>query len=103
MLVAAVAVAVASSGGGGTPAAGHGRTGSGHAASGAGGQGDGRRRFVGGRERNRVGRGGRPGQRTSRRRRCPILMYHVIAPPPAGAPFPGLYVPPKSSPNRCTR
>ena len=26
-------------------------------------------------------------------RRVPILMYHVIAPPPAGAPFPGLYVP----------
>ncbi len=25
--------------------------------------------------------------------RVPILMYHVIAPPPAGAPFPGLYVP----------
>ncbi len=24
----------------------------------------------------------------------PILMYHVIAPPPAGAPFPGLYVQP---------
>jgi peptidoglycan/xylan/chitin deacetylase (PgdA/CDA1 family) len=24
----------------------------------------------------------------------PILMYHVIADPPAGAPFPGLYVPP---------
>jgi peptidoglycan/xylan/chitin deacetylase (PgdA/CDA1 family) len=24
----------------------------------------------------------------------PILMYHVIATPPAGAPFPGLYVPP---------
>ncbi|HEX4109034.1 MAG TPA: polysaccharide deacetylase family protein, partial [Solirubrobacteraceae bacterium] len=24
----------------------------------------------------------------------PILMYHVIAPPPAGAPYPGLYVPP---------
>ena len=24
----------------------------------------------------------------------PVLMYHVIAPPPAGAPFPGLYVPP---------
>jgi peptidoglycan/xylan/chitin deacetylase (PgdA/CDA1 family) len=23
----------------------------------------------------------------------PILTYHVIAPPPAGAPFPGLYVP----------
>ncbi|HEX3512096.1 MAG TPA: polysaccharide deacetylase family protein [Solirubrobacteraceae bacterium] len=25
----------------------------------------------------------------------PILMYHVIASPPAGAPFPGLYVPPE--------
>ncbi|MGZ6662626.1 MAG: polysaccharide deacetylase family protein, partial [Solirubrobacteraceae bacterium] len=23
----------------------------------------------------------------------PILMYHVINPPPTGAPFPGLYVP----------
>jgi peptidoglycan/xylan/chitin deacetylase (PgdA/CDA1 family) len=27
-------------------------------------------------------------------RAVPILMYHVIAPPPTGAPFPGLYVPP---------
>jgi peptidoglycan/xylan/chitin deacetylase (PgdA/CDA1 family) len=25
--------------------------------------------------------------------RVPILMYHVINPPPAGAPYPGLYVP----------
>jgi peptidoglycan/xylan/chitin deacetylase (PgdA/CDA1 family) len=25
----------------------------------------------------------------------PVLMYHVIAPPPAGAPFPGLYVQPE--------
>lgn len=25
----------------------------------------------------------------------PILMYHVIAPPPTGAPFPGLYVDPE--------
>ncbi len=25
----------------------------------------------------------------------PVLMYHVIAPPPAGAPFPGLYVLPQ--------
>lgn len=30
---------------------------------------------------------GRPGTA-----RVPILMYHVINPPPAGAPFPGLYV-----------
>jgi peptidoglycan/xylan/chitin deacetylase (PgdA/CDA1 family) len=32
---------------------------------------------------------GRPGTEA-----VPILMYHVIAAPPAGAPFPGLYVPP---------
>ncbi len=32
---------------------------------------------------------GRPGTRA-----VPILMYHVIAAPPPGAPFPGLYVPP---------
>ncbi len=32
---------------------------------------------------------GRPGTES-----VPILMYHVIAAPPAGAPFPGLYVPP---------
>ena len=33
---------------------------------------------------------GPPGKAT-----VPILMYHVIAPPPPGAPFPGLYVPPE--------
>jgi peptidoglycan/xylan/chitin deacetylase (PgdA/CDA1 family) len=33
---------------------------------------------------------GAPGKRP-----VPILMYHVIAAPPAGAPFPGLYVPPE--------
>jgi peptidoglycan/xylan/chitin deacetylase (PgdA/CDA1 family) len=31
---------------------------------------------------------GEPGRAT-----VPVLMYHVINPPPAGAPFPGLYVP----------
>ena len=31
---------------------------------------------------------GRPGTAA-----VPVLMYHVIAPPPPGAPFPGLYVP----------
>ena len=31
---------------------------------------------------------GKPGTAT-----VPVLMYHVINPPPAGAPFPGLYVP----------
>lgn len=34
-------------------------------------------------------RNGPPGQAA-----VPILMYHVIAPPPTGAPFPGLYVDP---------
>lgn len=34
-------------------------------------------------------RGGAPGHAA-----VPILMYHVINPPPAGAPFPGLYVAP---------
>ena len=33
---------------------------------------------------------GTPGTAT-----VPILMYHVIAPPPTGAPFPGLYVQPQ--------
>jgi peptidoglycan/xylan/chitin deacetylase (PgdA/CDA1 family) len=33
---------------------------------------------------------GRPGSDA-----VPILMYHVIAPPPPGAPFPGLYVTPE--------
>jgi peptidoglycan/xylan/chitin deacetylase (PgdA/CDA1 family) len=39
---------------------------------------------------------GRLGTATSRpgMEPAPILMYHVIAAPPAGAPFPGLYVPP---------
>ena len=32
--------------------------------------------------------GGAPGTTA-----VPVLMYHVIAPPPPGAPFPGLYVP----------
>jgi peptidoglycan/xylan/chitin deacetylase (PgdA/CDA1 family) len=34
-------------------------------------------------------RGGTPGTAS-----LPVLMYHVIAAPPPGAPFPGLYVPP---------
>jgi peptidoglycan/xylan/chitin deacetylase (PgdA/CDA1 family) len=47
------------------------------------------------------GRGGRPSTASARtssgrpgREPVPILMYHVIAAPPAGAPFPGLYVAP---------
>ena len=43
-------------------------------------------------------RTGRPGQQP-----VPILMYHVIAPPPAGAPFPACTSPPANSPRRCRR
>jgi peptidoglycan/xylan/chitin deacetylase (PgdA/CDA1 family) len=37
----------------------------------------------------------RPGTGTPGTASVPVLMYHVIAPPPAGAPFPGLYVQPQ--------
>ncbi len=40
-----------------------------------------------------VGRGTSAGGPTARAEAVPILMYHVINPPPPGAPFPGLYVP----------
>jgi len=90
VLLAAVAVAVASSGGGSTPAAHDGQRspGSGGAsakATGAGGS-------SGAASTSTAAGGhatGRPGDAA-----VPVLMYHVIAPPPAGAPFPGLYVPP---------
>ncbi len=42
----------------------------------------------------RAGRGaGATGRTGARAEAVPILMYHVINPPPPGAPFPGLYVP----------
>ena len=81
----AAGIAIASAGGGST-------AGSTHASAGA--------RAGGGRARGASGGGahsttvaaakgtGVPGDAT-----VPILMYHVINPPPAGAPFPGLYVP----------
>ena len=49
--------------------------------------GDGARRGAVGAPR---GTGASPGTA-----RAPILMYHVINPPPAGAPYPGLYVDPE--------
>ncbi|HEY3759857.1 MAG TPA: polysaccharide deacetylase family protein [Solirubrobacteraceae bacterium] len=49
--------------------------------------------------RHGTGANGGAGGGTSARRpgeaRAPILMYHVINSPPAGAPFPGLYVTPE--------
>jgi peptidoglycan/xylan/chitin deacetylase (PgdA/CDA1 family) len=61
-----------------------GRVPAGKAAAGTGGAGSG---LSGGSDR-RAATGGQPGTEP-----VPILMYHVINPPPAGAPFPGLYVP----------
>jgi peptidoglycan/xylan/chitin deacetylase (PgdA/CDA1 family) len=46
------------------------------------------------RARRRRARGGGVATGRAGTRAVPILMYHVIAPPPPGAPFPGLYVPP---------
>ena len=77
--IAAAIVALSSSGGAGHATAG--RVPAGHGAT-------------------RIGAGVRPerggGVRTWRPgdEPAPILMYHVIAPAPAGAPFPGLYVTP---------
>jgi peptidoglycan/xylan/chitin deacetylase (PgdA/CDA1 family) len=44
---------------------------------------------TGGGDRTSGARTGKPGTQA-----VPILMYHVINPPPSGAPFPGLYVSP---------
>lgn len=77
---AVVAVALLSGGGSSTPS-GHRVAGSSSAARGSSSRGGAARSTVTGAAT------GRPGGE-----RVPILMYHVINPPPAGAPFPGLYV-----------
>jgi len=92
-LVALIVVVVLSASSGGDRRGGR-KTGAaaGTGAKRAGGHGGGdsisatRARWV--RERGGGVATGRPGARA-----VPILMYHVIAPPPPGAPFPGLYVP----------
>ncbi len=91
-LIALVIVVVASSGGSGGDHRGVRRTG---APAGTGGKraaghaGTTSTRAQQARERGGGVATGRPGTRA-----VPILMYHVIAAPPAGAPFPGLYVAP---------
>ncbi|MGH2866797.1 MAG: polysaccharide deacetylase family protein [Solirubrobacteraceae bacterium] len=88
-VVIVVAVVIAASGGGSTNTA---RSGSAQRSAN-------RRRHHHSARANRMARGGstaaslgpatgHPGTAS-----VPILMYHVIAAPPAGAPFPGLYVP----------
>jgi peptidoglycan/xylan/chitin deacetylase (PgdA/CDA1 family) len=84
-VLVAAAVAIAS-GGGSTPAS--------KTAAGAGGKASGKR------SSSHTSSSGAPGSVSTARgtgtpgnATVPILMYHVINPPPAGAPFPGLYVP----------
>ena len=93
VVIAAAAVAVASSRGGGsssgTTAAArtHHRHAGAHAGTGHAGAGS--RTAPGGSTAAALGPAtGHPGTDS-----VPILMYHVIAPPPPGAPYPGLYVP----------
>jgi peptidoglycan/xylan/chitin deacetylase (PgdA/CDA1 family) len=102
--IAAIAAAVLGSGGGASrPASSStgGRTPSTGKPSGSG-QGGGEARSGSGRRSGPIAGGGRadgivtPAQASRRVRGgapVPILMYHVINPPPAGAKFPGLYVP----------
>ncbi|HEX5225053.1 MAG TPA: polysaccharide deacetylase family protein [Solirubrobacteraceae bacterium] len=78
----AVAVAVASGGSSHGPAR--------HRVSTTAGKGAARARPAPGTAGTSAGPPGPPG-----REAVPILMYHVIASPPAGAPFPGLYVAPE--------
>jgi peptidoglycan/xylan/chitin deacetylase (PgdA/CDA1 family) len=80
LVVAAVVLVVLVGGGSSAPS-------SARPAAGAGGA-----RGVGKARARAVGRGAARG--FSKPEPAPILMYHVINPPPAGAPFPGLYVTP---------
>ncbi len=92
LLLAAVAVAVGE-GGSGSPAGSHGHPTGAGGLSASRGQSDGTAGAKGAAAARRgagAARGdGRPGDSS-----VPVLMYHVIAAPPAGAPFPGLYVTP---------
>jgi peptidoglycan/xylan/chitin deacetylase (PgdA/CDA1 family) len=94
-VVAITVVALASGGGGGgsSGATAGGAAGThGHASAGTGSGGSSRAGSSSGQVPHSTVTGaatGRPGSE-----RVPILMYHVINPPPPGAPFPGLYVQP---------
>jgi peptidoglycan/xylan/chitin deacetylase (PgdA/CDA1 family) len=86
LLVAGAVVAVALASGGGSGGSSRSASdaavsGSGHVSKGSG---------SGGSSTSSVAHGTVTGR--SGTERVPILMYHVINPPPAGAPFPGLYV-----------
>jgi peptidoglycan/xylan/chitin deacetylase (PgdA/CDA1 family) len=91
--VGATAIAVASPGGGGSPSSSIHTSAAGkapaHHTTGAPRSGAGATSQPGGSHSTVIARAtGKPGGAT-----VPVLMYHVINPPPAGAAFPGLYVP----------
>ena len=90
VVLVAAAIALAATGGGGPAAQTAASTAGHHGAHGAASHTGGRASTQPGAPRSTVTGGGtgRPGTA-----RVPVLMYHVINPPPAGAPFPGLYVP----------
>ncbi|HEY2536866.1 MAG TPA: polysaccharide deacetylase family protein [Solirubrobacteraceae bacterium] len=94
--IAVVALASGGSGGGSSTTAAGGASVHGHASASSGSAGSGGSSQTGSSTSDGAPHStvtgvatGRPGSE-----RVPILMYHVINPPPAGAPFPGLYVEP---------
>jgi peptidoglycan/xylan/chitin deacetylase (PgdA/CDA1 family) len=91
LVAVVVIVAVASAGGSGTPAASTSTTTSSDHTTTASAHRPANHRARGGSTAAVLGSGtGVKGSAS-----VPVLMYHVIAPPPAGAPFPGLYVQPQ--------
>ena len=87
-IVAVVAIASAGGGSGGSPGAPTARSGSHSAAAGRASRRPSTPATTPSQSLSQAKGTGAPGNAT-----VPILMYHVINPPPAGAAFPGLYVP----------
>jgi peptidoglycan/xylan/chitin deacetylase (PgdA/CDA1 family) len=96
-LIAAIVVTLAGCGGSGTSGAGGASTSAllHSGADGSSGAGAGQAHGSRSQGSGAAGEGAVPAgvARAARDVSTPILMYHVINPPPAGAPFPGLYVP----------
>jgi peptidoglycan/xylan/chitin deacetylase (PgdA/CDA1 family) len=96
VLIAIVAgAAVAASGGSGGPASGGSAAGRGRGGAAAGARHGTRPHGATGGRGHRAGATAEGGAATGvpGSAHVPVLMYHVINPPPAGAPYPGLYVP----------
>jgi peptidoglycan/xylan/chitin deacetylase (PgdA/CDA1 family) len=93
--VAAIAVVVALAGGSSTRTAAHSSAGAGAGPNAGVGIGAGSGPNAGASAARRVGHSAAAARGPLGTEAVPILMYHVINPPPAGAPFPGLYVTPE--------